>query len=223
MFLFLLLVLLAAVIYVFIEAKKIRFDVVDVKPSVKWENLKDGVLIKVVVRAENRGSLNFDIVVEESEIYADGKLVAVLREPAVLYIRPNKSTNSTLVYKVVDAKQLIKTALKGIMSKDTRITVKAKPSILIAGIKIPLPEKTFEKHHRTLTGFYVKAEDYSYARHHVYSSSNDISQREPQILPFQFFPGHSSRSPVLLYHWTSTSRRSVLPGQVLLQTAFRPA
>ena len=145
MLLFLLLVLLAAVIYVFIEAKKIRFDVVDVKPSVKWENLKDGVLIKVVVRADNRGSLNFDIVVEESEIYADGKLVAVLREPAILYIRPNKSTNSTLVYKVVDAKQLIKTALKGIMSKDTRITVKAKPSILIAGIKIPLPEKTFEK------------------------------------------------------------------------------
>lgn len=144
--LILILLLLGAAVYALLEAKKISFDVKEIKPRIDWKNiLKEGALIDVVVEANNRGQLNLDVEIADSKIYVDGNLTAVLKQPVVIHIKSRAKTTTTLTYKVVNPKPLANALLKGLIGKQTKIKVTVDPVLIIFGLKIPLPEQTFEK------------------------------------------------------------------------------
>ncbi len=144
--LIIILLLLGAAVYALLEAKKISFDVKEVKPRIDWKNvIKEGALIDVVVEANNRGQLNLDVEIADSKIYVDGNLTAVLKQPVVIHIISGTKTTTTLTYKVVNPKPLANALLKGLIGKQTKIKVTVHPVLIIFGLKIPLPEQTFEK------------------------------------------------------------------------------
>lgn len=140
------LLLLGAATYGLLEAKKIEFYVKDVKPRIDWKNaLREGALVDVVVEANNKGLLSLDVEIADSKIYVDGNLTAVLKQPAVIHIRPGAKTATTLTYKIVDPRPLANALLKGLFGKRTKIRVTVDPVVKIWDFKIPLPEQTFEK------------------------------------------------------------------------------
>lgn len=138
--------LLAGSVYGFLEFKKIKFDVKDVKPhgGIGLTPTK-GMLFDVTVVADNGGRLGFDIEIAESRIYVEGDLTAVLEEPAIIHVEPYRKTRSVLTYRIVNPKPLLNAFITQLATKKVNVKVTVKPVLILYGVRIPLPEQTFTK------------------------------------------------------------------------------